>query len=446
MAGRLCLAKSLHPATPARVAGLPAAEGYGAAIQRCGPQQQHLAQALRELLVGVQEELKLHDSYAAVSPCCHAVLCCPAVPSCRSVVACGRPFEAKTAVRCRAGSVGCRCCGQGSGSWQLCTSMLQGGAGRLRPVAPVPWLSSCPCLSAVLRVRILGWHQTVRRLRAIPSCVMCILPPFPPPPPQEWGVDLSQHQQPLPATKAYVDWLHAVASDPQQARPGTPCSKARHFSQGQLAAHGRTALWAVCCLQLTEGLCVSSPEALQLAHSSLHGPQQTNTVYWAGTSGTLGPASGAAPPLHLRHRLRPARSPSLPPHACLQGVAGIVSAMVPCLRLYAYLALQLGKAFPEAEHEYTGQWQAGAAFSRMSLKAPGQAGAAWARARSLRGTESVCNGAPQHAAPPAPAPPCCLASPARRRVGALLQQPRVPAPARQGGGGTGRDCGLGELW
>lgn len=48
--------------------------------------------------------------------------------------------------------------------------------------------------------------------------------------------------------------------------------------------------------------------------------------------------------------------------------------MVPCLRLYAYLALQLGKAFPEAEHEYTGQWQAGAAFSRMSLKAPGRAG------------------------------------------------------------------------
>ncbi|KAL4419962.1 hypothetical protein ABPG75_007060 [Micractinium tetrahymenae] len=110
------------------------AEGYSAAMQRCGPQQQHLAQALGELLTGVQEELKLHDSYAA-----------------------------------------------------------------------------------------------------------------------EWGVDLSQHQQPLPATRAYIEWLHAIASDPQQ------------------------------------------------------------------------------------------------------GVAGIVSAMVPCLRLYAYLALQLAKAFPEADHEYT-EW------------------------------------------------------------------------------------------
>lgn len=45
---------------------------------------------------------------------------------------------------------------------------------------------------------------------------------------------------------------------------------------------------------------------------------------------------------------------------CLQGVAGIVSAMVPCLRLYAYLALQLAKAFPEADHEYTGGFLLGA--------------------------------------------------------------------------------------
>lgn len=52
------------------ICACPAAEGYSAAIRRCGPQQQHLAQALVELLTGVQEELKLHDSYAAVSPHC----------------------------------------------------------------------------------------------------------------------------------------------------------------------------------------------------------------------------------------------------------------------------------------------------------------------------------------------------------------------------------------
>jgi len=35
---------------------------------------------------------------------------------------------------------------------------------------------------------------------------------------QEWGVDLSQHQQPNPATRAYVDWVHSIAQDPKQAR------------------------------------------------------------------------------------------------------------------------------------------------------------------------------------------------------------------------------------
>lgn len=29
-------------------------------------------------------------------------------------------------------------------------------------------------------------------------------------------MDLSQHQQPNPATKAYVDWVHAIAQDPKQ--------------------------------------------------------------------------------------------------------------------------------------------------------------------------------------------------------------------------------------
>ncbi|KAI7844451.1 hypothetical protein COHA_001955 [Chlorella ohadii] len=75
------------------------AEGYSAAVARCGPGQEHVARGLGELLQGVQEELKLHDGYAA-----------------------------------------------------------------------------------------------------------------------EWGVDLSQHQQPNPATRAYVDWVHAIAQDPKQAR------------------------------------------------------------------------------------------------------------------------------------------------------------------------------------------------------------------------------------
>ncbi|PSC75207.1 thiamine biosynthetic bifunctional enzyme chloroplastic isoform D [Micractinium conductrix] len=110
------------------------AEGYAAAIKRCSPQQGHLQAALKELLAGVEQELQLHDGYAA-----------------------------------------------------------------------------------------------------------------------EWGVELSVHQQPNPATKAYVEWVHTVAANPKQ------------------------------------------------------------------------------------------------------GVAGIVSAMVPCLRLYAYLACQLAQAFPEEEHEYT-EW------------------------------------------------------------------------------------------
>lgn len=45
---------------------LVAAEGYAAAIQRCTPGQQHLVGALSELLRGVQDELKLHESYALV--------------------------------------------------------------------------------------------------------------------------------------------------------------------------------------------------------------------------------------------------------------------------------------------------------------------------------------------------------------------------------------------
>ena len=42
------------------------------------------------------------------------------------------------------------------------------------------------------------------------------------------------------------------------------------------------------------------------------------------------------------------------PSLLLQGIASIMAAMVPCLRLYAFLACQLAQAFPFADHEYTG--------------------------------------------------------------------------------------------
>lgn len=38
--------------------------------------------------------------------------------------------------------------------------------------------------------------------------------------PQEWGVDLSEHQQPSAATLAYVGWLQSVAQDPKQVGTG----------------------------------------------------------------------------------------------------------------------------------------------------------------------------------------------------------------------------------
>jgi hypothetical protein len=40
---------------------------------------------------------------------------------------------------------------------------------------------------------------------------------------QEWGVDLSKSTQPNAATQAYIDFLHGVAADPQQAsQPDLP--------------------------------------------------------------------------------------------------------------------------------------------------------------------------------------------------------------------------------
>lgn len=38
-----------------------------------------------------------------------------------------------------------------------------------------------------------------------------------------------------------------------------------------------------------------------------------------------------------------------------QSIGSIISALVPCLRLYAYLGCQLAKANPDPEHQYGGE-------------------------------------------------------------------------------------------
>ena len=111
------------------------------------------------IMQGVQEELKLHDGYAAVSSSSALLykLCRPGKRLHSQMLGCGR-FIQVPRHDCRTHE-----------SWQC----------------------PAPC------------HQPML------SCLFCL---------QEWGVDLSQHQQPNPATKAYVDWVHAIAQDPQQVR------------------------------------------------------------------------------------------------------------------------------------------------------------------------------------------------------------------------------------
>ena len=71
-------------------------------------------------------------------------------------------------------------------------------AGKTATLTPCSPLGTC----ALSDLKYAHSHTT-----AFPVC---------PPSLQEWGVDLSQHQQPNPATKAYVDWVHAIAQDPKQ--------------------------------------------------------------------------------------------------------------------------------------------------------------------------------------------------------------------------------------
>lgn len=40
------------------------AEAYTAAMERCTPEQHHLAEALKGMLRGVRDELRLHEAYA----------------------------------------------------------------------------------------------------------------------------------------------------------------------------------------------------------------------------------------------------------------------------------------------------------------------------------------------------------------------------------------------
>ena len=115
---------------------------------------------------------------------------------------------------------------------------------------------------------------------------------------QEWGVDLSRHQEPLPATLAYTDWVHAIATDPSVV------------SASPLPHH---------------------------AHEPLPPPSPPRPRW-------------SSPP-----RLSHASPVCLPAHPPAQGVASIMAAMVPCLRLYAFLGCQLSRAHPDQhQHPYSG--------------------------------------------------------------------------------------------
>ena len=94
-------------------------------------------------------------------------------------------------------------------------------------------------------------------------------------------------------------------------------------------------LHCVCCLQAAPSLVCRA--------SASPTPQ--------GVAGIL---SAMVPCLHVLPHLAGLLTPlpfRLPP--TLQGVAGILSAMVPCLRLYAFLACQLSRGYPFAD-QYTG--------------------------------------------------------------------------------------------
>ena len=300
-------------------------------------------------------------------------------------------------------------------------------------------------------------------------------------PEQEWGVELSVHQQPNPATKAYVEWVHTVAANPKQARWG-----------GSADAPGWCGLLSCCAAVLCCAvLCRAVPCVLWPAAKAYEGArtssrpnsrQPTQKQACRAAAARL-PTQFAVQRMHVVAVCGPTACPAavlrfasacacltrahVPP---LQGVAGIVSAMVPCLRLYAYLACQLAQAFPEEEHEYTGQ-KSLANNNKCSSNAlvmvtgghvepPGQrapnalpASPLCPRAqRCASSSESVRTHAAaltvracQPASPPAALP--CTPHPYHPsftlpcRMGALLQQSRVPPPAGACRSHSGRDGG-----
>ena len=113
-------------------------------------------------------------------------------------------------------------------------------------------------------------------------------------------------------------------------------------------------------------------------------------------------------------------------------MAGVVAAMAPCLRLYAYLACQLARAYPFADHEYTGgraggpgglQLAAGRAGAHRPWCGGWVGGGAWAgdapraaRVPSPRPTPTLPRHEPpssRHPAPPHPTPPSSSPCPPR---------------------------------
>lgn len=174
-------------------------------------------------------------------------------------------------------------------------------------------------------------------------------------------MNLREHEKPGRATAAYLNYVHGIANNPAEAsRPG-----GRWGSEcGSVCC--ACACTCVCCGRWWGGAvkggwaCCGSPCTL------------SSCLFWL---------------LHVWHI-----SP-LSHKFALQSVGSILSALVPCLRLYAFLGCQLAKALPQedADHPYSGTEFFGwlkAIIDGRSKREPncfaGQAAAAGCRPSLLR--------------------------------------------------------------